>query len=65
MADAIAIPQTSPISLSTRFLRRVPGLALLAAIGLAGKFLEKNINVPTPRPTTGRSRISNMSSGPF
>ena len=44
MAETIAIPQTPPISLSTRFLRRVPGVALLAAIGLAGKFLEKNIN---------------------
>src|ERR1700741_985674 len=44
MADAIALPQNPPISLSTKFLRLIPGVALLAVIGLAGKFLEKNIN---------------------
>jgi uncharacterized integral membrane protein (TIGR00698 family) len=44
MADAIALPQNPPISLSSRFLRLIPGVALLAAIGLAGKFLEKNID---------------------
>jgi uncharacterized integral membrane protein (TIGR00698 family) len=46
MADAIALPQmqTAPVSLTTRFFRLLPGVALLAAIGLAGKFLERNIN---------------------
>jgi uncharacterized integral membrane protein (TIGR00698 family) len=44
MADAIALPQNPPISLSSKFLRLLPGLALLTAIGFAGKLLEKNIN---------------------
>jgi uncharacterized integral membrane protein (TIGR00698 family) len=44
MADAIALPQNPPISFSTKFLRLIPGVALLAVIGLAGKLLEKNIN---------------------
>ncbi len=44
MADAIALPQNPPISLSSKFLRLIPGVTLLAAIGLAGKFLERNIN---------------------
>src|ERR1700721_3177201 len=35
MADAIALPQNPPISISTRFLRLIPGVALLAVIGLA------------------------------
>jgi len=47
MADAIALPQNLPISLSTKFLRLLPGVALLAAIGFAGKLLEKNINAYT------------------
>src|SRR5215468_7447261 len=45
MADAIALPQNPPISFSTRFFRLLPGVALLAAIGFAGKLLEKNINL--------------------
>jgi uncharacterized integral membrane protein (TIGR00698 family) len=44
MADVIALPQAPPISLSAKFLRLLPGVALLAAIGFAGKLLEKNIN---------------------
>jgi uncharacterized integral membrane protein (TIGR00698 family) len=44
MADAIALPQNPPISLGSRFFRLVPGVALLAVIGFAGKLLEKNIN---------------------
>ena len=44
MADAIALPQNPPISLSTRFFRLIPGVALLAAIGFAGKLLERNVN---------------------
>jgi uncharacterized integral membrane protein (TIGR00698 family) len=44
MADVIALPQNPPLSLSSKFLRLLPGVALLAAIGFAGKLLEKNIN---------------------
>jgi uncharacterized integral membrane protein (TIGR00698 family) len=44
MADAIALPQNPSISFSTKFLRLLPGIALLFAIGFAGKLLEKNIN---------------------
>ena len=44
MADAIALPQNPPISFSSKFLRLIPGVALLAVIGFAGKLLEKNIN---------------------
>ena len=47
MADAIVIPQNPPISLSSRFLRLIPGVALLAVIGFAGKLLERNINAYT------------------
>jgi uncharacterized integral membrane protein (TIGR00698 family) len=43
MADAIAIPQVPTISVGTRFLRLIPGVALLVVIGYAGKLLEKNI----------------------
>jgi len=45
MADSIALPQNPPLSISTKFLRLIPGIALLAVIGLAGKLLEKNINL--------------------
>ena len=34
MADAIVLPQNPPISLQTRFLRLIPGVALLAVITL-------------------------------
>src|ERR1700751_1233078 len=44
MADAIALPQNPPISFSMRFFRLIPGVALLAVIGFAGKLLEKNVN---------------------
>jgi len=47
MADAIVIPQNPPLSFSTRFFRLIPGVALLAVIGFAGKLLEKNINAYT------------------
>src|ERR1700746_520031 len=45
MSDSIALPQNPPISISTKFLRLIPGVALLTAIGFAGKLLEKNINL--------------------
>jgi uncharacterized integral membrane protein (TIGR00698 family) len=44
MADAIVLPQNPTISLHSRFLRLIPGVALLAVIGFAGKLLEKNVN---------------------
>src|ERR1700675_2670288 len=46
MADAIVLPQPQSPSLSIRsqFLRLIPGVALLAAVGYAGKFLEKFVN---------------------
>ncbi len=43
MADAIALPQSLPVSTRTQFFRLIPGIALLAAIGYAGKFLEHNL----------------------
>jgi len=43
MADAIALPQAPPISIRTQFFRLIPGIALLAASGYAGKFLEQNL----------------------
>ena len=43
MADAIALPQAPPLSIRTQFFRLIPGVALLAAIGYAGKFLEQNL----------------------
>jgi uncharacterized integral membrane protein (TIGR00698 family) len=44
MADAIALPQSPSISLPSQLLRLIPGVALLAVIGYAGKLLEKNVN---------------------
>src|SRR5580700_7507849 len=46
MADAIVLPQSQAPSLSirTQFLRLIPGVALLAAVGYGGKFLEKFVN---------------------
>jgi uncharacterized integral membrane protein (TIGR00698 family) len=44
MADAYVLPQTPSISLRTQFLRLIPGVGLLLAIGYAGKLLEKNVN---------------------
>ena len=43
MADTITIPQSQSISAHLRFLRVIPGIVLLAAIGYAGKFLEQNV----------------------
>jgi uncharacterized integral membrane protein (TIGR00698 family) len=47
MADAYVLPQNPSISLHSRFLRLIPGVALLAVIGFAGKLLERNINLYT------------------
>jgi uncharacterized integral membrane protein (TIGR00698 family) len=43
MADAVVIPQVQPAQPALRFLRIVPGVLLLAAIGYAGKLLEQNV----------------------
>jgi len=44
MADAVVLTQAPTLSIGTRFLRLIPGVALLALVGYAGKFLERNIN---------------------
>src|SRR5215471_12323476 len=45
MADSIALMQNPTLSISMKFLRLIPGVALLAVIGFVGKLLEKNINL--------------------
>src|SRR2546425_12222904 len=41
MADAIAVPRVEPVASNWNFLRVVPGILLLAAVGYGGKFLEQ------------------------
>lgn len=43
MADAVVIPQVKPAQPALQFLRVIPGVLLLAAIGYAGKLLEQNV----------------------
>src|SRR4029077_21248465 len=43
MADGIVVPQVRPVQPALRFLRVIPGVLLLAAIGYAGKLLEQNV----------------------
>ena len=43
MADAIALPQARPAQPALEFLRVIPGVLLLAAVGYAGKLLERNV----------------------
>ena len=43
MADAIALPQTRPAQPALQFLRVIPGVLLLAAVGYGGKLLERNV----------------------
>jgi uncharacterized integral membrane protein (TIGR00698 family) len=43
MADVIAVPQVRPVQPALQFLRIVPGILLLAAVGYAGKLLEQNV----------------------
>ena len=43
MADAIALPQVKPVQPALQFLRIIPGVLLLGAVGYAGKLLEKNV----------------------
>jgi uncharacterized integral membrane protein (TIGR00698 family) len=43
MADVITVPQVQPVQPALKFLRVIPGVLLLAAIGYAGKLLEQNV----------------------
>src|SRR6266571_7646023 len=43
MADVITVPQVRPVQPALRFLKVVPGVLLLAAVGYAGKLLEANV----------------------
>src|SRR6202035_5604246 len=43
MADAVVVPQVQPLQPALQFLRVIPGILLLAAIGYAGKLLEQNV----------------------
>jgi len=43
MADAIVLPQARPAQPALQFLRLVPGVLLLAAVGYSGKLLERNV----------------------
>jgi uncharacterized integral membrane protein (TIGR00698 family) len=47
MAETLVLSQAPTVSLPTKLLRLIPGVALLALIGYAGKLLEKNINAYT------------------
>jgi uncharacterized integral membrane protein (TIGR00698 family) len=43
MADAVALPQVQPVRPAVQFLKIIPGVLLLAAVGFAGKLLEQNV----------------------
>src|SRR5438270_13399809 len=43
MADVIAVTQVRPVQPVFRYLRAIPGVLLLFAIGYAGKLLEANV----------------------
>src|SRR5271155_4823184 len=43
MADVVVVPQVQPVQPALRFLRIIPGVLLLGAIGYAGKLLEQNV----------------------
>jgi uncharacterized integral membrane protein (TIGR00698 family) len=43
MADVITVPQVRPAQPTLQFLRVIPGILLLAAVGYAGKLLEQNV----------------------
>src|SRR5277367_6666408 len=43
MAESLVLPQVQTASSPLRFLKLVPGVLLLAAVGYAGKLLEKNV----------------------
>src|SRR5437762_718161 len=43
MADVLTVPQVQPVQPAFRYLRVIPGVLLLFAIGYAGKLLEQNV----------------------
>jgi uncharacterized integral membrane protein (TIGR00698 family) len=43
MADVVVVPQVKQAQPALRFLRIIPGVLLLAAIGYTGKLLEQNV----------------------
>jgi uncharacterized integral membrane protein (TIGR00698 family) len=43
MADTVALPQTRPVPFAGRIAALIPGILLLAAVGLTGKVLEQFI----------------------
>src|SRR5258708_1689544 len=43
MASSIAVAQVRPVNPALQFLKIVPGVLLLAAVGYAGKLLEANV----------------------
>jgi hypothetical protein len=43
MAESIALPQVRTAQPAAQFLRIIPGVLLLGAVGYAGKLLEKNV----------------------
>src|SRR5258706_118271 len=43
MAGSVALPQVRPVNAGLQFLKVIPGVLLLAAIGYAGKLLEANV----------------------
>src|SRR6266567_9605531 len=44
MAGTVALPQVRPVNPALQFLKVIPGVILLAAIGYAGKLLEQNVS---------------------
>src|SRR6201998_3125494 len=43
MSDVITVPQVRPVQPALHFLRIIPGVLLLTAVGYAGKLLEQNV----------------------
>ena len=43
MADVLTVPEVQPVQPAFRYLRVIPGVLLLFAIGYAGKLLEQNV----------------------
>src|SRR6266704_6105907 len=43
MASSVAISQVRPVNPALQFLKVIPGVLLLAAVGYAGKLLEANV----------------------
>src|SRR5216110_4025641 len=43
MASSVALPQVRPANPALQFLKVIPGVLLLAAVGYAGKLLEANV----------------------